>query len=350
MSDPTHPPSIRESLSPLFIGHVRIWPPLILAPMAGATNHAFRLLARECGDVGLVVCEMVSSYGLYYNNGRTLDMFDWTDDERPVSVQIFGAVPEIVADAARKAEDAGADTIDINMGCWVPKVVRTGACAALLKDLNQARSVMEACVNATSLPVTVKTRKGWDLRDACAVDVARIAQDVGVKAIAIHGRTASQGFTGRSDHTVIADVKQAVSIPVIGNGDIRTVDDVEVMFRETGCDAVMLGRSALGNPFIFREVWAWLDRGVRIGPPSPAERARAALRHTVLQVEAMGEERGIREMRGLLPHYIKGLDSAARMRHALTQVLTLADVQELLSQVAGMSAVDSCSQSTERAA
>ncbi|MCC6484860.1 MAG: tRNA dihydrouridine synthase DusB [Armatimonadetes bacterium] len=316
------------------IGDIRIWPPLVLAPMAGATNHAFRLLARECGDVGLVVCEMISSYGLYYNNERTLDMFDWTDAERPVSVQIFGAVPEIVAEAARKAEDAGVDMIDINMGCWVPKVVRTGACAALLKDLKQARAVIEACVNATSLPVTVKTRKGWDLREACAVDVARIAEDAGVKAITIHGRAASQGFNGQSDSSVIAEVKQAVSIPVIGNGDIRTVDDVERMFRETGCDGVMLGRSALGNPFIFREVWAWLDRGERTGPPTAQERARAALRHTVLQVEALGEERGIREMRGLLPHYIKGLENAARIRHALTQVRTVADVQKLLSQVA----------------
>ena len=324
-------------LSPLMIGDVSIWPPLALAPMAGATNHAFRLLARECGDVGLVVCEMISSCGLYYGNEKTLDMFDWTDDERPVAVQIFGAVPEIVADAARKAEAAGIDMIDINMGCWVPKVVRTGACAALLKDLDQARLVMEACVQATSLPVTVKTRKGWDSKESSAVKVAKIAEDVGVKAITIHGRTASQGFNGVSDWGTIRHVKEAVSIPVIGNGDIKTVDDVERMFIETGCDGVMLGRSALGNPFIFREVWAYLARGQRIGPPTMQERAIAAMRHTLLQIEAMGEDRGIREMRGLLPHYIKGLPGAAKMRQALTQVKSLSEVKELLDQVMELS-------------
>ncbi|MEJ5298525.1 MAG: tRNA dihydrouridine synthase DusB [Armatimonadota bacterium] len=326
----------RLELKPLRIGEVSIWPPLVLAPMAGATNHAFRLLARECGGVGLTVCEMVSSYGLHYANEKTLQMFDWTDDERPVAVQLFGADPGIVAEAARKAEDHGADIVDINMGCWVPKVVKTGACAALLRDLDQARRVMEACVRATRLPVTIKTRRGWDLGDACAVEVARIAEDVGVRTITIHGRSAKQGFSGSADWSVIGEVKQAVSIPVIGNGDMRTPEDAERMLRETGCDAVMIARAALGNPFIFREMWAWLDHGERLPPPTVEERVRAARRHTELQVELLGEERGVREMRSLLPHYVKSIPNAARIRHALTQVRTLEDVNRLLDLVTEM--------------
>lgn len=305
--------------------------------MAGATNHAFRLLARECGGLGLVVCEMISSYGLHYANEKTLKMFDWTDEERPVAVQLFGADPEIVAEAARKAEDHGVDMIDINMGCWVPKVVKTGACAALLRDLSQARRVMEACVKATSLPVTIKTRKGWDLEHACASDVARIAEDVGVRAITIHGRAARQGFNGTADWNTIAEVKQAVGIPVIGNGDVRTSAEAEEMLRQTGCDGVMIGRAALGNPFIFRELWAWLSRGERIAGPTVQELVWAARRHTELQIELLGDERGVREMRSLLPHYVKGIPNAAKVRHQLTQVGSLAEVEELLGQVEELS-------------
>lgn len=328
-------------LGPLVIRDHKIWPPLVLAPMAGATNHAFRLLARECGDVGLVVCEMVSSYGLHYNSVRTMKMFDWTDAERPVSVQIFGAVPEIVAEAARKAEDAGVDMIDINMGCWVPKVVKTGSCAALLRDLPQARRVMEACVKATTLPVTIKTRKGWDLQEARAVDVAKIAEDVGIEAITIHGRSATQGFNGTADWNTITEVKQAVGIPVIGNGDVKSVEDAQRMFLETGCDGIMLARAALGNPFIFREVWAWLARGEKLGPPTALERAKAARRHTELQIELLGEDRGVREMRGLLPHYIKGLAGAAKIRQALTQVKNRQEIETLLDRVEELSIEDS---------
>jgi len=321
----------------VLIGGVRIWPPLVLAPMAGATNHAFRLLARECGGVGLVVCEMISSCAVHYRNSRTLRMFDWTDEERPVSVQIFGAEPAMIAEAARAAEDAGADMVDINMGCWVPKVVKTGACAALLKDLDQARRVMEACVRATSLPVTIKTRKGWDMRHSRAVELARMAEDLGVKAIAVHGRSATQGFSGQADWSAIAEVKQAVGIPVIGNGDVRTPQDAERMLRETGCDLVMIGRAALGNPFIFRDVWAYLERGELPVPPTVPERICAARRHTELQVELLGEDRAVRELRGLLPHYIRGLENAAQLRQRLSQAHTVDNIYALLDEALAVS-------------
>ena len=327
--------SSAPSLSPLRIGPVSVWPPLVLAPMAGATNHAFRMLVRECGGVGLVVGEMISSFALHYENRRSLAMFDWTDDERPVAAQIFGAVPEVIADAAKRAEDAGADIVDINMGCWVPKVVRSSAGAALLRDPVQAQSVMEACVKATKLPVTIKIRRGWDSGDSRAVEVARIAQDAGVRAITVHGRFAKQGFGGASDPGTIAEVKQAVSIPVIGNGDIRTPSDAARMLRETGCDAVMIGRAALGNPFIFRQVWAWLCDGEVLPPPSVAELAGAARRHTELQVRLLGEERGVREMRAHLPHYVRGIENAAKLRHELTRVSTADEINRLLDRIAG---------------
>ena len=338
MSESTTISTTRKELKPLVIGPHSIWPPLVLAPMAGATNHAFRLLAKECGGVGLVVVEMVSSYALHYNSKRTMDMFDWTDEERPVSVQIFGAVPEIVSQAARRAEEAGVDLVDINLGCWVPKVVKTGACAALLRDLDQARKVMEACVKATSLPVTIKTRKGWDSGEATATEVARIAQDVGIKAITIHGRNAKQGFHGHADWDTITEVKQAVSIPVIGNGDVNTPFDADRMLRQTGCDWVMIARAALGNPFVFRQIWAYLSENRINKDPSVEELVQAARRHTQLQIELLGEERGVREMRALLPHYVKGLPGAAAMRKALTQVKTLEEVELLLLEVLRASA------------
>jgi nifR3 family TIM-barrel protein len=233
------------------IGTVDVWPNVVLAPMAGITAHPFRLLCKEYGRVGLVVTELISSMAIHYKNEKTFGMFDWTDDERPAFCQLFGGDPVVMAEAARIVVDNGADGVDINMGCWVPKVAKTGAGAALLKDLCQAEAVVQAVVQAVpEVPVTVKVRSGWDSRDETAPRFARAAAALGAKAVTVHARFASQGFTGVADWSVISRVKEAVgnTIPVIGNGDIETPQDAQRMLTETGCDAVMVGRAAMGNP------------------------------------------------------------------------------------------------------
>ncbi|HEU4754095.1 MAG TPA: tRNA-dihydrouridine synthase, partial [Armatimonadota bacterium] len=258
--------------------------------------------------------------------------------EHPVSAQIFGAEPEIMAEATRMCCEAGADVIDINMGCWVPKVAKTGAGASLLKDLKKAAEVMSAVVNASSVPVTIKTRVGWDGCIGSAVEMAKVAESVGVRAIAIHGRTAKQGFTGEADWRPIGDAKQAVSIPVIGNGDVRTPRDAERMFAETGCDAVMIGRAALGNPWIFQEVSQYLLDGTVPPPPTPQERLEVAREHARLTAL---QERGSTQpatplpmsIRGQLAHYLMGIPRAAEGRRLITQVHTLADVNAVLDHL-----------------
>src|SRR5258706_9196345 len=242
-------------LKPFKIGDITIDPPLTLAPMAGQTNHPFRLLCREMGDCGLVCTELISSQAMHYKSSRTFDMFDWSDAELPFAVQLYGSDPAIMAEAARIVVDHGADIVDINMGCWVPKVAKTGGGAALLRDVCTATRVVEAVVNAVSVPVTVKVRSGWDPEHLTAVEFARAAEKAGVQAIAVHARTASQGFTGKADWDIIRQVKEAVhEMPVIGNGDVETADDAIRMLTETGCDGVMIGRAALGNPWVFRQM------------------------------------------------------------------------------------------------
>jgi tRNA-dihydrouridine synthase B len=232
-----------------------------------------RILCKR-QNAGLVCTELTSSHGLYYGNEKTYRFLRWTEEERPISAQIFGADPHIMEQAARAVCDAGADVIDINMGCWVPKVAKTGAGAALLKDIKRAAAVMSAVVRGASVPVTVKTRVGWDGCTGSAVELARVAEDVGVAGIAVHGRFARQGFDGHADWRPIAEVKEAVSIPVMGNGDVRTPQDAARMFEETACDGVMIGRAALGDPWIFRRTLAHLETGVLQPEPGPVERSR----------------------------------------------------------------------------
>src|SRR5579859_2915828 len=225
------------ALKPMRIGGIAIETPLTLAPMAGQTNHPFRVLCREMGDCGLVCTELISSQAIHYRNAKTLTMFDWREIEHPFAVQLFGSDISVMAEAARIVADQGADIVDINMGCWVPKVAKTGAGAALLRDVCTATRVVEAVVNAVNVPVTVKVRSGWDRDHLTAVEFARAAESAGVRAIAVHARTASQGFTGEPDWDMIRQVKQAVKdIPVIGNGDVKTAQDAARMFAETGCD------------------------------------------------------------------------------------------------------------------
>lgn len=314
----------------MIIGNVHIYPPVVLAPMAGVTNHPFRVICRRFGS-GAVWTEMISSYGIRYRNPKTLSMFDWTPDERPVAVQIFGADPNVMAVAAREVEAAGADIIDINVGCPVPKVRKTGAGAALMEDLKKARSVIESVAKAVQIPVTVKTRKGLDDERVTAVEVARISEDAGVAAITIHGRTAAQGYSGTADWGIIRRTKQAVTIPVIGNGDVRSPADAKRMLSETGCDGVMIGRAALGNPWIFRRIAHFLSTGELLPEPTYAERIEVAREHLRMMIEQFGEDRAVREMRGQLAWYIKGMPGAADLRRLATEAKSYEDMERALA-------------------
>lgn len=324
-------------LQPLRIGNVTAWPPVLLAPMAGESGSALRILCRRYG-AGLVYTELTSSHGLFHGNPRSLEYLLWTPEERPLGAQIFGAEPEVMAHAARLCCAAGADLVDINMGCWVPKVARTGAGAALLKDLHRAAAVMRAVVRASTVPVTVKTRVGWDGCTGSAVELARVAEDCGVAAVTVHGRTAKQGFTGRADWRPIAATRAAVTIPVVGNGDVVTPEDAERLFRETGCHAVMIGRAALGNPWLFRQVNARLLDGREAPPPTPGERLETAREHArLLALQRSARDDGGAPLppcaRTQLSHYLHGLPGAACARGEMVRVQTLGDVDRLLERL-----------------
>ena len=315
-------------------GQYEISPSTVLAPMAGITSHPFRVICKEHG-VGLVVTELISSHAIHYKNQKTYGMFDWTDDERPVFCQLFGSDPATMAEAAQVVVDNGANGVDINMGCWVPKVAKTGAGAALLKDLCQAEAVVRAVVEAVpSVPVTVKVRTGWQMPTETAVKFAKSAANLGAKAIAVHARYASQGFSGTADWSVIARVKDIVgdAIPVIGNGDIETIYDAKRMRDETGCDGIMVGRGAMGNPWIFAQINAYLERGEVIPEPGLTERVRVARQHARLQCEKQGEHVGCRELRGLLTHYFKGVSGASIIRGELAKITTLAEIEQILDE------------------
>ncbi|MEP7289170.1 MAG: tRNA dihydrouridine synthase DusB [Chloroflexota bacterium] len=325
------------ALAPIRIGGIVIETSLTLAPMAGQTNHAFRVLCREMGDCGLVCTELISSTAIHYKSTKTFNMFDWSEAEHPFAVQLYGGDPAVMAEAARIVVDHGADMVDINMGCWVPKVAKTGGGAALLRDVCTATSVVEAVVKAVSVPVTVKVRSGWDADHLTAVEFARAAENVGVQAIAVHARTAEQGFTGTANWDIIRQVKAAVTnIPVIGNGDVDNAADAARMFAETGCDGVMIGRAALGRPWLFHQIAHELRTGEVLPAPTSRERAMIALRHARLTIETTGlpERQAILELRGQITKYHLGVHGAAEMRQQLVRVESLADIEAILAPVA----------------
>ncbi len=312
------------------IGNITLDNPFILAPMAGVTDAASRLLAKEMG-CALVYTEMVSAKGLVYENEHTSEMLYTSPSERPVAIQIFGSEPQFMAKAAKMVEASGmADIIDINMGCPAPKVVKGGDGSALMRNPQLAYDVMRAVVEAVSLPVTVKFRKGWDANSVNAVEIACLAEKAGASAVAVHGRTREQYYSGSSDLSIIADVVQAVSIPVIGNGDIRTPQDAMRMMEKTGCQAVMIGRATEGNPWIFREMKHYWETGELLDKPTVGERCAMIRRHLALQMEQKGDYIGLREMRKHAAWYTKGLPDSAQFRQKINQAESKSEFLHLI--------------------
>lgn len=312
------------------IGNLNIPGNIFLAPMAGITDLPFRLLCKEQGCF-MVYTEMISSKGLFYRDKKTEELLKIHPLEHPVGVQIFGAEPDIMGQVAEKiTASSDIDLIDINMGCPAPKIVKNGEGSALMKNVNKISAIIKEVVKRSLKPVTVKIRKGWDDSWVNAVEIAKIAWSEGVAAITVHGRTREQFYTGKADWEIIGEVKSAVKIPVIGNGDIFEPEDAKKMLDMTGCDAVMVARGAQGNPWIFREINHYLKTGEKLPPPTPRQRIEMAIRHLDLAVQWKGEKVGIVEMRKHIAWYLKGLRNASNIRNQVNQMNTKQEVDELL--------------------
>ncbi len=311
------------------IGSLTLENNTILAPLAGITNLPFRLLAKEAG-CGLVCSEMISSHGLVYKSEKTLKMLDSTPEEKPLSVQLFGAKPDIMAEAAAIVESSGADIVDINLGCSVRKVIRTGSGAALMRTPGLAEDLLKAVRRAIRIPLTIKIRSGWDASGAQAVNISRIAENCGVDAVTVHPRTAGQLFGGRADWSIIAAVKEKVSIPVIGNGDIMSAGDAVRMLDETGCDGVMIGRKAIGNPDIFSRVVARINGEEDTGEDI-ADRFDLMIRYLKTSVKYIGEEQACRMMRSRLGWFTKGMHKSSQFREAIKHLSSEKEGIELIN-------------------
>jgi nifR3 family TIM-barrel protein len=338
------------------IGSIRVETPLLLAPMEDVTNQPFRLLAKRIANPGLMFTEFVSAMAIHYGAVKTFRKMRIHPDERPLGIQIFGGEPDVMAETARIAEEMGADLVDINMGCWVPKVCKTGSGAALLKDPENAQRIVEAVVNAVKVPVTVKVRAGWDYSLFAAPDLARRFQDVGAQMITLHARFAKQGFDGEADWKLIGEMREAVTVPLIGNGDVKTPEDAIRMLRETGCDGVMAGRVAISNPWALARISAALRGLPEPAQPTLAERIRTAMEHLrmMIAIEADAasfeeakespnfndaEMRACRHLRGQVPMYIKGEFGASQIRDRLTRCSTVEEYEVILSEFAAGLAV-----------
>ena len=315
----------------LRIGNTVLENNVILAPMAGVTDLPFRVLCREQG-AGCVVTEMVSAKAVLYNNKNTRELLQIDPAERPAAVQLFGSEPDIMAEIAARLEEGPYDYIDVNMGCPVPKIVNNGEGSALMKNPERAKEVLTAMVKAVKKPVTVKFRKGFNDLSVNAVECAKMAESCGVAAVAVHGRTREQYYSGKADWDIIRQVKEAVRIPVIGNGDIFTPEDAGRMLKETGCDGIMVARGAKGNPWLFGRINHYLDTGEVLPGPSMAEIKAMILRHGRMLVQFKGEGVAMREMRGHMAWYTKGMPHSATLRNEINQVETLEGFVELLDR------------------
>ena len=317
----------------LKIGNVLLENSYVLGPMAGVTDLPFRLLCKEQG-AGLLCMEMVSAKGIFYNNKNTESLLQIHPEEVPVSLQFFGSDPKIVSEMAKRVEERPFSILDINMGCPVPKVVRNGEGSALMKNPKLVYELVSATVKAIQKPVTVKIRKGFDDEHVNAVEIAKIIEEAGASAVAVHGRTREQYYSGKADWDIIRQVKEAVHIPVIGNGDVTSGEKAVAMQEQTGCDGVMIARGAQGNPWIFSELIAYEKTGEMPKRPDVDEIRQMMLRHARLQLQYKGDYTGIREMRKHVAWYTKGLHNAARLRDDINSVESYEELEKILTVLA----------------
>lgn len=313
------------------IGNVTLENNVFLAPMAGVTDLPFRLLCKEMG-CGLVYSEMVSAKGILYNNKNTTELLQVEAAERPTAIQLFGSDPKILGEMGKKIEPYPFDIIDVNMGCPAPKIVKNGEGSAITKTPELVGQIVKSLVESQNKPVTIKFRKGFDDDHINAVEIAKIAEANGAAAVAVHGRTREQYYSGKADWDIIRQVKEAVSIPVIGNGDVVDAASAEALVEQTGCDGIMIGRGAEGNPWIFKQILHYRETGETLAKPTQHEVKEMMLRHARMQVEYKGGAIGIREMRKHVAWYTAGFPHSAKLRAAINQVESLQELEQMLNE------------------